>query len=77
MWSKRTTPVVFADHVAEPEREQELDVGAREGLVHDVPAPARVRDDFGVADGVAAQEDSIPGDLDVVEDRDGVHLVEP
>ena len=42
--------------VAEPEGEQELHVGAREGLVHDVAAPARVGDHLRVADRVTARK---------------------
>src|ERR1700680_2394388 len=54
---------------------QLTDAGARERLVHDVPAPARVGDHLAVADRVAVEEDALSRDLDVVEDDEGVLLV--
>ena len=64
------------DQVSQAEGEAELHVGAREGLMHDVAAPARVGDHLGVADRVAVEEDALLRHLDVVEDDDAVHLVE-
>ena len=76
MWSKRPTPVVLAIRWPRPKAKRQLDVGPGEGLVHDVAAPAGVGDDLRVADRVTVQEDALARHLDVVEDGDGVHLVE-
>lgn len=68
-------PRRMGDLVPQTKGEVQFDEGSDEGLVHDVPSPSGVGNDFRVTDGIAVEKNPVLRHFYVIENDDGVHFI--